>query len=121
MVAACKPDLVIVDLFLNGTIGIELIKELRGKYKNLQILVFSVKQEAFYAELVFKAGADGYVLKEDATLEILRATRSLLKGGVYVSKKIREEMLYELGDPQAQGGHALIRKLSDREIEVFKL
>ncbi len=121
LVAASEPDLVIVDLILKGILGIELIKELRQKYPPLRILVFSVKREACFAERVFKAGADGYVVKEDAPFEILRAAHTLLKGGVYVSKKIREEMVFEPGVPLGQGGRTLIQKLSDRELQVFKL
>jgi DNA-binding NarL/FixJ family response regulator len=121
MIAASRPDLVLVDLFLQGTLGAELIKDLRAKYKQLPILASSAKRAAFYAELAFKAGADGYVVKEDAAPEILRAVRALLQGGTYISDKIRLEMIHETGDPLSQGGYSLVQKLSDREMQVFKL
>jgi DNA-binding NarL/FixJ family response regulator len=121
MVGANSPDLVVVDLFLRGNIAIDLIRELRQENPELAILVFTVKKEAFLAERAFRAGVDGYVVKEDASAELLHAVRLLLKGGVYVSKKTRDEMLHDPEVRKSQGIHSLIRKLSDREMQVFNL
>ncbi|HKY62248.1 MAG TPA: response regulator transcription factor [bacterium] len=115
-----RPDLVLLDLFLQGTIAVELIRKIRERFPNLPILVLSVQSEALFAERALQAGADGYVVKEEATAEILQAIQALLEGGVYVSKKLVDRMSFKVvtGDSRSR---EFVAKLSDRELQVLKL
>jgi DNA-binding NarL/FixJ family response regulator len=116
-----RPALILLDLFLRGTIAVELIRKIRERFPNLPILVFSVQSEALFAERAIQAGADGYVIKEEATAEILQAIQALLKGGVYVSKKLVDRLSFKIVPGKSAGSRDFVAKLSDRELQVLKL
>ncbi len=120
-IAALKPDLVIVDISLGGTNGIELIKDLSHRDSSLRILVLSTHDESLYAERALRAGARGYVMKHEATEHVMTAMRQVLSGGVYLSERMRNRLLHQVvgGVPAARASG--FDQLSDRELEVFQL
>jgi DNA-binding NarL/FixJ family response regulator len=116
-----KPDLVLVDISLGGSSGIELTKTIRERYERLPVLVLSMHDESLYAERALRAGAKGYVMKQEAAETVLKAIRKVLGGGLYVSDTIAARMLQEFvegGSDQARVG---VETLSDRELEVFEM
>jgi DNA-binding NarL/FixJ family response regulator len=115
-----KPDLVLLDLRLGSADGLETIKSLKAQHPDLRILTISQSDEAVYAERALRAGSSGYVMKEQATDEVLLATRRVLKGEIYVSPKISMMAVKRVleGKPQVPGGN--LNALTDRELHVFK-
>ena len=120
-VAKLKPDLVIADISLKDSSGLELMRNLKAQYPNLPILVVSTHDESIYAEIVFRAGALGYLMKGDALDKIITAIRRVLGGNIYVSDDLGARMLQAQvrGRPDLQ--ESPIKGLSDRELEVFRL
>lgn len=119
-VQAHHPDLAIVDLSLKGKPGMELIKDLRARVANLPILVLSMHDEDLYAERALRAGARGYIMKQEATDRIMQAIRHVLAGEIYVSQRISDRLLGQITGGQRVGRSSLER-LSDRELEIFGL
>ena len=115
-----RPDLAVVDLSLKDSSGLELIKDLRIRYPRLLVLVLSMRDESFYAERVLRAGARGYVVKDEGCAVVVEAIRKVLKGQIYLSDRIASKMIgsYVGG---ARPGTASMEQLSDREVEVFEL
>jgi len=115
-----KPDLVLLDLRLGQTDGLEAIKGFKAQFPNLRILVISQFDETLYAERTLRAGALGYVMKEQATEDVLRAIRAVLAGHIYVSPAISMMAVQRILEekPSAQGPG--LAALSDRELHVFK-
>lgn len=118
-VEAEKPDLMIVDLSLRDANGLELIKRVRSQYPKLKMLVSSIHDERFYAERVLHAGALGYVHKQESADVLIEAIRTVLSGGIYLSKGISEQMLRQAVSGEPVRGR--IEHLSDRELEVLEL
>ena len=116
-----KPDVAIVDLSLKGSNGIELIKNIKANYPKILILVLSMYDESLYAERVLRAGAAGYVMKQEATEKVLSALRHVLNGGIYLSDKMSAKFMHQLVGGKALAGGSLVERLSDRELEVFGL
>jgi DNA-binding NarL/FixJ family response regulator len=116
-----KADLVIVDLSLKKAHGIEVIKDLRAQLPALRILVLSMHDEALYAERALRAGAGGYVTKQEATQTVLTAIRRVLAGELYLSTKMATQLVGALIGSQPRGAHKLTGRLTDRELEVFQL
>ena len=115
------PDLAVVDLSLKGSSGLELIKNIRASHPKIRILVLSMHDESLYAERVLRAGAGGYIMKQEASEKVLDAVRQVLRGTVYVSEKMGAKLMHQLvGGKPSEGGSAMER-LSDRELEVFGL
>jgi DNA-binding NarL/FixJ family response regulator len=115
------PDLVVVDLSLKGSSGLELVKNLRANYPKLLILVLSMHDESLYAERALRAGAIGYIMKQEAVERVLGAIRHVLNGGVYLSEKMNSKLMHQLAHGKSSGGGSLMERLSDRELEVFGL
>jgi DNA-binding NarL/FixJ family response regulator len=116
-----RPDLLLLDLFLRETIAVDLIRKIRERFSDLPILVLSIQNEALFAERALQAGADGYVVKEEATHEILQAIYALLEGGVYVSKNLVDKLSFKIVKGESGRTHDFIGKLSDRELQVLRL
>ncbi|WP_353072499.1 response regulator transcription factor [Tunturiibacter gelidiferens] len=116
-----KPDIMIVDISLNGPDGLDLLKNIRASHPDLPILVLSMHDEAIYAERALRARANGYIMKQEATEKVLIAVRRILGGEVYLSDRMANKMLQQYigGSPAAL--HSRISTLSDRELEVFCL
>ncbi len=119
-IPATRPDLVIVDLTLKDSDGLELIKDIRTRWPKLRMLVLSMHDESLYAERVLRAGAHGYITKQEATRNILLAVRRVLSGNLYLKEGIATSLLSRL---TARGGVAATpaERLADRELQVFEL
>ena len=117
-VAAAQPDLVIADINLKNSSGIELIKNLKELHPEIPVLVLSMHDESLYAERVFRAGARGYVNKRETTQKVVEAIRRVLGGKLYVSEKAAEVLASETIRGRTVNRSA-IELLSDRELEVF--
>lgn len=115
------PDLIIVDISLKGsTNGIDLIKVLKKRYPKIKALVLSMHDENLYAERAIKAGAKGYIMKNDLTDNIIRAIRIIMKGNLYLSENITSKLLNNMVNQTADDESAVVSTLSDREFEVFQ-
>ncbi len=118
--AATAPNLAIVDLTLKNSHGLDLIKDLQMHYPGLGILVVSMHDESLHAERVVRAGARGYITKQEATRNILQAIRVVLDGGVYLSEKMAIKVAAKVAGP-ARHSPGSLDKLTDRELQVFEL
>jgi DNA-binding NarL/FixJ family response regulator len=117
-VATVKPDLVIADINLKDSSGIELIKNLKELHPNIPVLILSMHDESLYAERVFRAGAHGYVNKRETAQKTVEAIRRVLDGKLYVSEKAAEILAAKTMRGQSVSRSA-IELLSDRELEIF--
>ena len=115
------PDLVIVDISLKGINGIELIKQIQKRDKKVPILVLSMHDESLYVERVLRAGARGYIMKQEGTEKVVTAIHRILGGDIYVSEAMGKKLLrtFQEGRPEISG--PAVERLSDRELEVFRL
>ena len=120
-IAQKKPDILIVDISLNGPDGLDLLRNIRASYPELPVLILSMHDEAIYAERALRARANGYIMKQEATEKVLVAVRRILNGEVYLSDRMANKMLQQYigGSPAAV--QSRISALSDRELEVFCL
>jgi len=116
-----KPDLVIADISLVGKSGIELIGEIKAYDENMPTLALSMHTEALYVERTLRAGARGYVTKNDATNVIIKAIRKVLSGGIYLSEGMSDMLLDSLYGRKRELGGTAVARLSVREFEVFRL
>jgi len=117
---AQKPDLVIVDLSLKGSSGLELIKRIKSRESGSKMLVSSMFDESLYAERVLNAGALGYVSKQEAMEKVIEAIRCVLSGRVYLSAAMSDRMLHRLTRDHQVPERSPVETLSDRELEVFE-
>jgi DNA-binding NarL/FixJ family response regulator len=118
-VASLKPDLLLVDITLPGRNGIELIKDICALQHALSILVISMHDESLYAERVLRAGARGYIMKQESGPTMMQAIRQVLAGRIYLSEKMSARILENVAGKRAKASP--IERLSDREFEVFQL
>jgi DNA-binding NarL/FixJ family response regulator len=117
------PDVAIVDISLKDTYGIELIKDLKTRQPELPVLVLSMHEESMYAERALRAGARGYLNKQEATKKVIPALRQVLAGQVFVSEAMAAGILQKVAGGRAavaEGGTP-IDVLTDRELEIFQL
>ena len=114
------PDFVVLDISLDGPDGLELLKTLRVRYPNLPVLVLSMHDESVYAERALRAGANGYIMKQEATDRVLTAIRHILGGDVYLSDRLTKRMLQQFVNGSISPRDPLA-KLSNRELEVYRL
>jgi DNA-binding NarL/FixJ family response regulator len=122
LIETLKPDLIIVDISLNGPDGLDLLKNIRARDPNLPVLILSMLDESLYAERSLRAGASGYIMKQEATDRVLVAIRRILDGEIYVSDRMADRMLHRfVGGAQQVEPRSPISDLSDRELEVFRL
>jgi len=116
-----KPDLVIADISLKDSSGLELMRNIKAQYAGLPVLVVSAHDESIYAELAFRAGALGYLMKQEALEKIPAAIHRVLSGNVYVSDALGARMLQQQVRGQSNINESPVKTLSDRELEVFQL
>ena len=120
-ILAKPPDLVIVDLKLKNSDGLELIKDIRARWPKMRMLVVSMHDESLYAERVIRAGALGYITKQEATRKILLAIRRVLTGSIYLNEKIANRLLSRLTAHAGPVTATPAESLADRELQVFEL
>jgi DNA-binding NarL/FixJ family response regulator len=116
-----KPDIVIADISLKTTHGLELVKDLQAQFPKLPVLCLSMHDESLYAERVLRAGAMGYITKQESTRKVLQAIRQVLSGQIYVSEKMAARMVHKLVAGRQQEHSSPVERLTDRELEVFQL
>jgi DNA-binding NarL/FixJ family response regulator len=117
-----KPDLVIVDLSLSGSPGLDLIKTLKNQYASLPVLVVSMHEESLYAERALHAGASGYVMKQEPAKTVKAAIRKVLGGDLHLSDKMTAALLGRaMGRSPSASPVPPMARLSDRELEVFRM
>lgn len=120
-IAAAEPDLVTVDLSLGQSDGLGLIKDIRVRFPKLPVLVVSMHDEAVYAERAFRAGAGGYVTKEQMDETVLVAIRCVIEGSRYMSPEMRLWFAQQYLGGQTRLKDSEMAVLSDRQLEVFRL
>ncbi len=121
VLAKTPVDLAIVDISLPGTSGIELVKLFRDSHPQLPVLVMSMHDEALYSDRAFRAGAKGYVMKQEATEKLLAAIRKILNGGVYVSDRMQTVMVQRFLNSGVDESVSFIDNLTDREFEILRM
>jgi DNA-binding NarL/FixJ family response regulator len=121
MIDSISPDLAIVDLSLPGIDGIELIKTMKLKHRDLPALVVSMHDESIFAERALRAGARGYIMKQEAVDKVLVAIRKVIKGEIFVSDKVTTKMLETLILSDSKNASSPLDLLSNRELTVFRL
>ena len=121
VVAELKPDLVLVDISLEGGDGIELIKTLKATYEDLPILVISMHNETLYAERALRAGALGYVMKNESARTVKSAIFKVLGGNVFLSERMSASVLTKMVGGKREEAVSPVEQLSDRELQVFQM
>jgi len=121
LVEQCKPDLMILDLRLKGGDALDFIKTLRVEHPEVKVLVLSQYDELIFAERALRAGASGYIMKENATDEVLRAVRKVLAGELYFSDRVASALVQRTLREKPDNSRAGVERLSDREMQVFQL
>jgi DNA-binding NarL/FixJ family response regulator len=122
LVAATHPDVAVIDLGLKSGSGIDLIERLKASHEKPLMIVWSMYSEDLYAERALRAGAMGYINKEQATTEIVEAIRQVLQGRVYLSPAMTEKLLKrQVGTAHTDGHRSPIESLTNRELDVFRL
>ena len=120
-VADLKPDLVLVDISLEGGDGIGLIKSLKAKYEDLPLLVISMHNESLYAERALRAGALGYVMKSEPARTVKTAIAKVLGGDIFLSEKMSASVLARMVHGKSEPPVSPVEQLSDRELQVFQM
>ncbi len=116
-----RPDVVIVDLSLKGSSGLDLIMDIKARWPEMRMLVLSMFDEAYYAERVLRVGAMGYVMKQEPPRTVLDAIRQVMKGEVFVSEQVSSRMLQGLVHTSGDSFTSSLDRLSDREMQVFRM
>lgn len=120
LIGTLLPRIVVVDISLDGSSGLELIKDVKAIHPRVDMIVLSMHDEMLYAERAMRAGAAGYIMKREATKKVLDAIRTVIQGGLYFSNAVNA-MLAQKHVRGTGGQPAAIGSLSDRELEVFQL
>ena len=116
-----RPDMVIVDVFLKGSDGIDLVKRIKAMDSDVNVLVLSMHDESLYADRAISAGANGYIMKNENSEEIIKAVRKVLNGQVYLSDKMTTALVRGKSVGALDKPDPLVNSLTDRELEVFRL
>lgn len=120
LIQELKPDIAIVDITLRGSSGLELLKDIKALDIPINVLVLSMHDEDLYAERALRAGAKGYISKNEASKEVVAAIRAVMSGEVYVSRSMNVKLLARMTQKRSQGQLAGLELLADRELEVFQ-
>jgi DNA-binding NarL/FixJ family response regulator len=116
-----RPDIVVLDISLTGPDGLDVLKEIRLRSVSLPVLILSMHDESIYAERALRAGANGYIMKQEATEKVLVAIRRILQGEVYLSERLTTAMVNQFVHRSAPAKTSPIVNLTDRELEIFRL
>ncbi len=121
LVQSCRPDLAIVDLSLKESNGMDLIREISDHYPDCATLVLSMHDEALHAERCLLAGAKGYIMKQEASDQVVTAIRQILAGQIHVSPRIMSRLLNVFRQKPDLAKSSPLASISDRELEIFQL
>nr|WP_320015967.1 response regulator transcription factor [uncultured Desulfobacter sp.] len=116
-----KPDLIIADLSLKQSDGLDLVKYVKQHHSNIPVLVLSMHDEYLYAPRALSAGAHGYIMKHEAVESVVKAIHLLLAGKIYLNEKVKEHILLSMANPPEAQEKSPFDRLTDRELQVFKL
>lgn len=116
-----KPDLVIADITLKSSDGIDLVKYITKHHKDIPVLVLSMHDEYLYAQRALHAGARGYIMKQEAMESVVTAIEQVLSGKIYLNEKVKEHILSNMSGTQEVRRKSPIDRLTNRELQVFKL
>lgn len=114
------PDLVIMDISMEGMSGLELLQHLQNEHPDLPVLMISIHDETLYAEQALQAGARGYIMKSEGDTALVKAILSILRGGVYLSENMNRRLLLQQAGGKLSPKESPLDRLSDREREVFE-
>ena len=114
-----KPDVAIVDISLKDAHGLDLVQSIRAHFPNVQVLIYSMYDELAYAERAIHVGALGYLAKSEPTRNIVEAIRSVMRGEVYLSRRMTSRILGKVVKEQQSG--FIVGKLTDREMAIFEM
>jgi DNA-binding NarL/FixJ family response regulator len=120
-IAATSPDLAIIDLSLKESAGLDLVKNLHATRPALPILVLSMYEESIYGEMCLRAGAMGYLMKEQGMSKLLEAIYRVLSGKIYASENLSNALLQQRVHPSLSADQSPLKRLSLRELEVLRL
>ncbi|MBI4682952.1 MAG: response regulator transcription factor [Nitrospirae bacterium] len=120
-IAACKPDIIIVDLTLKDGSGIRLIENILYSHPGILMLVLSLHDESVYAERCIKAGARGYIMKHESSGELISAIKKVLRGDIYVSRKLGAKFINKLAANKINISDSPLGRLTNREMEIYQL
>lgn len=121
VLASSTVQLAVVDLSLSGRSGFDLLRAVRQQYASVRSLVVSMHEESLYAERALRAGARGYIMKQEAPRKIVTALRTVRDGGIYLSDAMRSRLLERLVEPAPDAAGSPFKGLTDRELEVLRL
>jgi DNA-binding NarL/FixJ family response regulator len=122
IIASTRPHLAVIDLSLKNSLGIELIKDLQASHPEVLMLVVSMQDELIYAQRCIRAGARGYITKQQASRNVMQAIRQILDGNIYLSQAVSNQLLSRsFGKPTAADSFIFTSLLTDRELQVFEL
>ncbi len=121
LILETKPDIAIVDITLHGSSGLELLKDIKAQGLDINVLVLSMHDEELYAERALRAGAKGYITKNEASTEVIEAIRCVMKGDVYASRQMTAKLLERMTQKRGNTELAGMETLADRELEVFQM
>jgi len=116
-----KPELAVIDISLNRPDSFEILRDMRATNPALRVLILSTQDDTVYAERALRAGAQGYLMKQEDTRNILVAIRRILGGEVYVSDRVASKMLKRFGRDGCNSRRGTLDRLTEREMEVFRL
>lgn len=119
-VATAKPDIAVVDVSLDGSHGIDLVKELRVRHPGLAVVMLSMHDETLYAERALRAGAKGYVMKREPPERLVQALRKVLAGGLSFSEAVTARLLERVSRTPTKNVPLPMERLSDRELEILE-
>ena len=120
-VRVLKPDMAIVDISLKDANGIELVKDIKAYDPELPVLILSMHDESLYAERALRAGAKGYIMKQEGTEKLISAIRAVLSGRIHISDRLTGRLINKMVSGPVETGGSPLETLSDRELEVFLL
>ena len=121
LIIESEPDIVIVDITLRGSSGLELLKDIRAQGLSVNVLVLSMHDEELYAERALRAGARGYITKNEASSEVVKAIRQVMAGELYASHSVTSKLLARVSHKRADNNVGTVSTLADRELEVFQM
>ncbi|SLM32091.1 Two component transcriptional regulator, LuxR family [Desulfamplus magnetovallimortis] len=115
-----QPDLIIVDISLKKSDGIDLVKYVKKENKDIPMLVLSMHDEYLYAQRALHAGARGYIMKQEAMESVVKAIHAVLDGRIYLNEKVKEHILSNISENTRVHDKSPVDRLTDRELQVFK-
>lgn len=119
--SSCSVDIALVDISLGGQNGLELVRTIKASHPEVLVLIISMHDEVVYAERSLRAGARGYVMKQEAASVMLDAIKTVLAGRIYVSAAMRDRLLESVFNNKREDESLSVERLSDRELEVLDL